>query len=90
VTYCVAALLKQGLLFASDTRHVNAGVDHVGSFCKMRIYQRQGDRVVVMLSAGNLATTQAMVHLLDNQGLGRHRAPDDLEHDPDVRCRTYR
>jgi putative proteasome-type protease len=66
VTYCVAAMLKQGLLFASDTR-TNAGVDHVGSFCKMRIYQRQGDRVVVMLSAGNLATTQAMVHLLDNQ-----------------------
>jgi putative proteasome-type protease len=66
MTYCVAALLNEGLVLASDTR-THAGVDHVASFCKMRVYQREGDRVVVMLSAGNLATTQAMVHLLDSQ-----------------------
>ncbi|MFZ4498796.1 MAG: peptidase, partial [Burkholderiales bacterium] len=56
MTYCVAALLNEGLVMASDTR-THAGVDHVASFCKMRIYQREGDRVVVLLSAGNLATT---------------------------------
>jgi len=66
MTYCVAALLQGGLVLASDTR-THAGVDHVASFCKMRVYQRPGDRVVVLLSAGNLATTQAMVHLLDSQ-----------------------
>jgi putative proteasome-type protease len=66
MTYCVAALLQEGLVMASDNR-THAGVDHVASFCKMRVYQREGDRVVMLLSAGNLATTQAMVHLLDSQ-----------------------
>ncbi len=74
MTYCVAALLNEGLVMASDTR-THAGVDHVASFCKMRIYQREGDRVVVMLSAGNLATTQAMVHLLDSQSWSETEQP---------------
>ncbi len=74
MTYCVAALLQEGMVFASDTR-TNAGVDHVSSFCKMRVYQRHGDRVVVVLSAGNLATTQAMVHLLDNQSWSDTQTP---------------
>jgi putative proteasome-type protease len=74
VTYCVAALLHDGLVMASDTR-THAGVDHVASFCKMRIFQREGDRVVVLLSAGNLATTQAMVHLLDSQACTETEQP---------------
>ncbi len=55
--------LDDGLLFASDSR-TNAGVDHVSTFSKMTIFERPGDRVVVLLNAGNLATTQAVISTL--------------------------
>ncbi|MBI2239869.1 MAG: proteasome-type protease [Magnetospirillum gryphiswaldense] len=64
MTYCLAMSLEQGLVFASDSR-TNAGVDHVSTFRKMRIWEKQGDRVLVMLSAGNLAITQFVAALVD-------------------------
>jgi putative proteasome-type protease len=63
MTYCVGVLLGEGLLFASDSR-THAGVDNFASFCKMTVFERAGDRVIVLLSSGNLAGTQAVVSVL--------------------------
>jgi putative proteasome-type protease len=63
MTYCVAMSLNQGLLFMSDSR-TNAGVDHVSTFCKMTVFEKTGERVMVLLNAGNLATTQMVVGTL--------------------------
>jgi putative proteasome-type protease len=52
------------MIFASDSR-TNAGVDHIATFCKMRVYEKQGDRVIVLLSSGNLAITQGVINILD-------------------------
>ncbi|HET9044126.1 MAG TPA: peptidase, partial [Burkholderiales bacterium] len=54
MTYCVGVLLESGMVFASDSR-TNAGVDHVSSFRKMTVYERPGDRVIVILTSGNLS-----------------------------------
>jgi putative proteasome-type protease len=63
MTYCVAMSLEEGLLFASDSR-TNAGVDHVSTFSKMTVFETPGDRVIVLLNSGNLATTQTVVSTL--------------------------
>ena len=63
MTYCVGILLQDGVVLASDSR-TNAGVDNFSSFCKMSVFERQGDRVIVLLSSGNLAGTQAVVSIL--------------------------
>ncbi|MFM7273913.1 MAG: peptidase, partial [Gammaproteobacteria bacterium] len=63
MTYCVGMLLQEGLLLASDTR-TNAGVDHISTFRKMHLFQDGSDRRVVIVSAGNLATTQSVVSQL--------------------------
>ncbi len=72
MTYCVAVLLDQGMVFASDSR-TNAGVDHVSSFRKTRVYEKAGDRAVVILSSGNLSLTQSAINLLERKG---HHADD--------------
>ena len=64
MTYCVGVLLDSGMVFASDSR-TNAGVDHVSSFRKMTVYERPGDRVIVMLTSGNLSVTQNAISLLE-------------------------
>ncbi|MGE5517311.1 MAG: peptidase [Bacteroidota bacterium] len=64
MTYCVAMALDQGLVLASDSR-TNAGVDHISTYRKMRIWDKEGERVLVLMSAGNLAITQAVVAVLD-------------------------
>lgn len=66
MTYCVGLLLEQGLLFASDTR-TNAGVDQVAIAPKMHVFDQPGKRVIVLLTAGNLAITQSVVNLLKAQ-----------------------
>ncbi len=63
MTYCVGLLLEQGIVFASDSR-TNAGVDNFSQFCKMTVFERPGDRVITLLSSGNLAGTQAIVSVL--------------------------
>ncbi|WP_411872012.1 peptidase [Vulcanococcus limneticus] len=63
MTYCVGILLRDGLVLASDSR-TNAGVDDFAKFCKMTTFERAGDRVIVLLSSGTLAGTQAVVSLL--------------------------
>ena len=64
MTYCVALRLDSGMLFASDSR-TNAGVDQIATFCKTKVYERADDRVIVVLSSGNLAMTQGVTNILD-------------------------
>lgn len=66
MTYCVGMLLKEGLLFASDSR-TNAGVDHIASFRKMHLFQDGESRKVSIVTAGNLATTQSVISQLQKQ-----------------------
>jgi putative proteasome-type protease len=60
VTYCIAMRLAEGLVFLADTR-TNAGVDNVGTYRKLHVIRPGGDRVFVIESAGNLATTQEVL-----------------------------
>ncbi len=63
MTYCVGMRLNAGLVFLSDSR-TNAGMDQISTFRKMTVFEKEGDRVLVILSAGNLAITQAVKQLL--------------------------
>jgi putative proteasome-type protease len=67
MTYCVAMSLDAGMIFASDSR-TNAGVDQIARFSKMRVFIREGDRVVVALSSGNLSLTQNALSVVDQRG----------------------
>src|SRR6516164_5714011 len=67
MTYCVAMTLDAGMIFASDFR-TNAGVDQISRFSKMRTFVREGDRVIVILSSGNLSITQNAINILDQRG----------------------
>ena len=66
MTYCVGLKIDRGLVFMSDTR-TNAGMDSISTFRKMHVWEEPGERVIVLMSAGNLATTQAVVSLLDER-----------------------
>ncbi len=70
MTYCVAFRLDSGMLFCSDSR-TNAGVDHIATFCKMKVFEQRDDRVMVLLSSGNLSVTQSVINMLD-----KHRGAD--------------
>ena len=67
MTYCVGVLAHDGIIFASDSR-TNAGVDNFATFCKMTVFERAGDRVIILLSSGGLAGTQAIISLLKQRG----------------------
>jgi putative proteasome-type protease len=79
MTYCVAIAVDQGLVFASDSR-TNAGPDQVSVFGKMHVLLEEADRFFVLLSAGNLATTQAV----------RTRIRHDLEFDRTPNLRSIK
>jgi putative proteasome-type protease len=64
MTYCVGLLVDTGLVMLSDSR-TNAGVDQINTFRKMATFQHAHDRVLVLMSAGNLAITQAVINLLE-------------------------
>ena len=66
MTYCVGMRLNNGLVFMSDTR-TNAGVDNFSTSRKLFTWSVPGERVITIMTAGNLATTQAMVSLLDER-----------------------
>lgn len=59
MTYCVGLYLREGLVMLSDTR-TNAGVDHISTFCKMHVEDVPGERMMCLLTAGNLAISQAV------------------------------
>ncbi|MDQ2633653.1 MAG: proteasome-type protease, partial [Pseudomonadota bacterium] len=79
MTYCVGLKIDRGLVFMSDTR-TNAGIDSISTFRKMRVWEVPGERVIVLMSAGNLATTQSVVSMLDERAKAvSERAPTLLE-----------
>ncbi len=74
MTYCVGMQLDRGLVFMSDTR-TNSGIDNVSVFRKMHQWSVPGERVITVMSAGNLGTTQSVVGLLDE----RTKVPADRQ-----------
>ena len=89
MTYCVAMSLDAGMIFASDSR-TNAGVDQIARFSKMKVFAKDGDRVIVTLSSGNLAVTQSALNNLDHALARRRRRAQHLERRVDVRRRPAR
>ena len=69
-----------GMIFASDSR-TNAGVDHVATFTKMRVYEKKDDRVIVALSSGNLAMTQGVINILDRHAKLSEEGEETIWHD---------
>ena len=74
MTYGLGLLCRVGLVMASDSRS-SAGVDQVARVRKMTLFEQRGRRVMVLLSAGNLATTQAVAESLREE-LGTGSARD--------------
>ncbi|MCK6414644.1 MAG: proteasome-type protease [Giesbergeria sp.] len=68
MTYCVAIKLNAGLVFLSDSR-TNAGLDQISSFRKMMVYEKAGERFMVLLSAGNLSISQSVREILQTTQL---------------------
>ncbi|MFU8824298.1 peptidase [Yoonia sp.] len=77
MTYCIGMQLDRGLVFMSDTR-TNAGVDNFSTAKKMFHWQVPGERMITIMTAGNLATTQAMISLL------RERSVTKKDRDPSI------
>lgn len=63
MTYCVGMRLDAGLIFLSDSR-TYAGIDHINTYRKMHFFQRWGERVIVLMTAGNLSITQSVINIL--------------------------
>jgi putative proteasome-type protease len=74
MTYCVGVKLDAGLVFLSDSR-TNAGLDQISTFRKMMVYERPGDRFMVMLSAGNLSISQQVREILQIEELENPHGP---------------
>ena len=74
MTYCVGIKLDAGLVFLSDSR-TNAGLDQISTFRKMMVYERPGDRFMVLLSAGNLSISQSVREILQVEKLDNGDQP---------------
>jgi putative proteasome-type protease len=66
MTYCAAAIVEEGIVFASDSR-TSAGIDQVSVYSKMNLFEAEGERILCLLSAGNLGTTQSVIALLHSR-----------------------
>jgi putative proteasome-type protease len=66
MTYCIAMRLDKGLVFLSDSR-TNAGVDHVSTFRKMTVFENPGDRVLALMTAGNLSVSQSIRQVIADE-----------------------
>lgn len=77
MTYCVGIKLNAGLVFLADSR-TNAGVDQISTFRKMTVYERPGDRFMVLLTAGNLSISQSVRELLQVEQFRDADAPEPL------------
>ena len=77
MTYCIGIRLDAGLVFLSDSR-TNAGLDHIASFRKMMIYEQPGERLMVLLSAGNLSISQSVRELLQVEKIDTGRDGEGL------------
>ncbi|MBH0236944.1 proteasome-type protease [Methylobrevis albus] len=63
MTYCVGILVREGLVMIADTR-TNAGLDNIATYRKLHVFEKPGDRVISLATAGNLAVTQAVISIL--------------------------
>ena len=77
MTYCVAIKLKAGLVFLSDSR-TNAGLDQISTFRKMIVYEKPGDRFMVLLSACNLSVCQSVREILQVEQLADHEGGEPI------------
>jgi putative proteasome-type protease len=77
MTYCIGIRVNAGLVFLSDSR-TNAGVDQISTFRKMMVYEKPGDRFMVMLSAGNLSISQSVRELLQVEKVESHGSSEPL------------
>src|ERR1700710_2825260 len=77
MTYCVGIRLNAGLVFLSDSR-TNAGVDNISTFRKMIVYEKPGDRFMVLLSAGNLSISQSVREILQVEQLKEHEEAEPI------------
>lgn len=77
MTYCVAIKLNAGLVFLSDSR-TNAGLDQISTFRKMIVYEKPGERFMVLLSAGNLSITQSVREILQVEKLKDHESDEGI------------
>ena len=76
MTYCLGIRLNEGLVFAADSR-TNAGVDNISKFRKLFVFENPGERIIGVLTAGNLAVTQAVISQLE-EGLDGGTEDDTL------------
>ena len=74
MTYCVGVRLNAGMVFLSDSR-TNAGLDQISTFRKMMVYEKPGDRFMVLLSAGNLSISQSVREILQVEKLDNGNQP---------------
>ncbi|MEW9796905.1 peptidase [Alteromonas sp. CYL-A6] len=81
VTYCLAIKVNKGVIFASDSR-TNAGVDYIATYSKMTRFVWPGERVLVLLTSGSLATSQAVVNAI-------HRDLNDSDAEFNLRSGKY-
>jgi putative proteasome-type protease len=63
MTYCLGIKLDEGLVFASDSR-ITAGIDYISTYRKLHVFQPASDRFFVVLTSGNLGTTQELLDVL--------------------------
>src|SRR3974390_695814 len=64
MTYCCGILVREGLVMIADTR-TNAGLDNISTFRKLHVFERPGESVLMLATAGNLSVSQGAIHLLD-------------------------
>lgn len=77
MTYCIGLKLNAGLVFLSDSR-TNAGLDQISTFRKMIVYEKPGDRFMVLLSAGNLSISQSVREILQVEQLKDHEDSEPI------------
>ena len=83
MTYCVGLRLNKGLVFMSDTR-TNAGVDNFSMTKKMFTWEVPGERVITLMTAGNLATTQSLVSLIEERSKATAERSPTILHEPSM------
>ena len=87
MTYCVGLLLDAGIVVLSDTR-TNAGLDNISVYRKMFVFEKPGERAIVMMTAGNLSVTQTVIAKLQHEIERPDAGARDLDHAAPRPCST--
>src|SRR5262245_53407396 len=75
MTYCLSLLCREGMVCISDSR-TSAGVDNITVQSKMRVFAREGERVICLMTAGNLSLSQTVLSLIEEDILREKSEPD--------------